>query len=288
MSRPETIDTYLRAYSPELGQRIIEQFPPLHAPHDALSPRIRDLLGRPYPAQSTVLMGIVKAWREGPDNAVILGEMGTGKTLISLGALHVHSEGRPYTALAMVPPHLVNKWAREALKTIPRVRVFLIDGMRDDTSKSPNGIHEVRLRRDDIVRDGLATTVSDLRLRKTHRTARDRWLSRVNQPSIFVVGRETAKLGPYWRHAYNIAKSGGNRDRVVDPDTGLPVLSADGERLTRDDFDDFKRSEKWQSCSNHPCRERHSALWQVAPDRVRRVAPVDFIGRYEHATFCTS
>jgi len=43
-----------------------------------------------------------------------------------LGAIHVHSDGDPFTALAMVPPHLVDKWAREAFLTLPGIRVFLI------------------------------------------------------------------------------------------------------------------------------------------------------------------
>jgi len=50
---------------------------------------------------------------------MVVAECGTGKTLISLGAIHVHSEGRPFTALAMVPPHLVEKWAREAFLSWP-------------------------------------------------------------------------------------------------------------------------------------------------------------------------
>src|SRR5690242_9954359 len=147
MSDSETVYTYLRQYATELGQRILGQFPPLHGVGDPISPLVRTLLRRPFAAQATVLMGLVRAWQNGARNAIVLGEMGTGKTLMSLGAIHVHSERRPYTALAMVPPHLVNKWAREALQTIPRLRVFFIDGFRDAISNSPNGIHEVKLRR---------------------------------------------------------------------------------------------------------------------------------------------
>ncbi len=62
---------------------------------------------------------------------MVVAECGTGKTLISLGAIHVHSAGNPFTALAMVPPHLVEKWAREAFLTLPGVRLFLIDDFRN-------------------------------------------------------------------------------------------------------------------------------------------------------------
>jgi hypothetical protein len=48
-------------------------------------------------------------WRQARTGMVVA-ECGTGKTLISLGAIHVHSEVKPFTALAMVPPHLVEKW----------------------------------------------------------------------------------------------------------------------------------------------------------------------------------
>jgi impB/mucB/samB family C-terminal domain/DNA polymerase-iota, thumb domain len=91
-------------------------------------------------------MGVVKRWNEARGAAVIA-ECGTGKTLISLGAVQVHSERRPFTALAMVPPQLVEKWAREAFLTLPRVRVFFIDGLRTPTSSAGHaGVNEVRLR----------------------------------------------------------------------------------------------------------------------------------------------
>ena len=60
-----------------------------------------------------------------------IAECGTGKTLISLGAMFVNSKGRPFTALVMAPPQLTIKWCRETLLTLPRVRVFLIDGVRN-------------------------------------------------------------------------------------------------------------------------------------------------------------
>ncbi len=275
------ISTYLRQYSQELGQRILEQFPPLHAVGDSISPHIRTLLRRPFRAQATVLMGLARYWQSGLRNAIVLGEMGTGKTLMSLGAIHVHSERRPYTALAMVPPHLVNKWAREAMQTIPRLRVFFIDGFRDSKStSSPNGIHEVRLRRGGIIRDGLSTTLSDLRLRKQFRNARERWLDKARQATLFIVGRETAKLGAAWRHVYRIPQSGPHCGHLVNPDSGQPLHKADGSRLTLDDFGDFKRSETLCHSGNKPALTRHSALWQVDRENVRRTAPIDFVGRY--------
>ena len=106
------------------------------------------------PAQTLAIMGVVKRWNEARAAAVIA-ECGTGKTLISLAAAHIHSGARPFTGLAMVPPQLVEKWAREAFRTLPRVRVFFIDGLRTQAgSASHAGVNEVRLRNGRIVREG--------------------------------------------------------------------------------------------------------------------------------------
>jgi hypothetical protein len=109
-------------------------------------------------------------------SAAVIAECGTGKTLISLAALEIHSDGRPFTAIVLAPGHVTLKWCKEALETIPRLRVFLIDGLRDRVRDgSPCGVNEVRLRRGQIVREGLRTSLTDLRLRKNHRSARARW-----------------------------------------------------------------------------------------------------------------
>jgi hypothetical protein len=125
----DSIAAYLRTWASELGDRILQTYPPLHGFDDGASPLIGQLLRKPFPAQTLAIMGVVKRWNDARGAAVIA-ECGTGKTLISLGALHVHSGRKPFTALAMVPPQLVEKWAREAFLTLPRVRVFFVDGLR--------------------------------------------------------------------------------------------------------------------------------------------------------------
>ena len=129
------IPTYLRAHAQELGNRILESYPPLHSIDDPPSPMIGKLLRKPYPAQTLAIMGLVRRWQQARAGAVIA-ECGTGKTLISLGAIQTHAENRPFTAVAMVPPQLVEKWCREAMLTLPRVRVFIIDGLRTPTSSN--------------------------------------------------------------------------------------------------------------------------------------------------------
>src|SRR5580700_8503195 len=177
MPELSTIYDYMRAHSSLLGERILQEYPALHRFDDPVSPWIADLLRRPFPAQTIAIMGVAKRWQRARTSMVVA-ECGTGKTLISLGAIHVHSEGQPFTALAMVPPHLVEKWAREAFLTLPGIRVFLIDDLRDGGDENKfHGVNEVRFRNGRIVREGLQTTLSELRLRKNSPSSRKRWLS---------------------------------------------------------------------------------------------------------------
>ncbi len=285
MPLPKDINEYLRAWAPELGERILQTYPPLQGFDDVASPLTGQLLRKPFPAQTLALMGVVKRWTEARGAAVIA-ECGTGKTLISLGAVHVHSDRKPFTALAMVPPQLVEKWAREAFQTLPRVRVFFIDGLRTPTSSVGHvGISEVRLRSGRIIREGLRTTLTELRQRKTARTARHRWDSICGFPALFIVGRDRGKLSYFWRHAYTLTPCGRYQGSVVNPDTGCPIyIGEDGQRLLSVDFKKAKLSEilgrQNGDAAAKSRRELYSALWQADGKKIRRFAPVDFIGRY--------
>jgi hypothetical protein len=233
-------------------------------------------------------MGLVRRWQEAKAGAVIA-ECGTGKTLISLGAVQTHAEDRRFTAIAMVPPQLVEKWCRETILTLPRVRVFIIDGLRTPTpSNSHHGVNEVKLRNKRIVREGLRTSLSELRLRKTAPSARKRWDSLCSSPALFVVGRDRAKLGYFWRHAYQVAHCGRYQGSVVNPDSGSPVYpGSEGERVLAMDFKKVKLSETLGQGegTNHARRPLYSALWQADGKKIRRFAPVDFIGRYMDGFF---
>ena len=119
-------------------------------------------------------------------------------------------------------------------------------------------------------------------------SARKRWDSICSSPAVFIVGRDRAKLGYFWRHAYQVARCGRYQGSVVNPDSGAPVyLGEDGERLLAMDFKKAKLSEilGQGESTNHVRRPVYSALWQADGKKVRRFAPVDFIGRYMDGFF---
>jgi len=279
-----TIYDYLRLFSQDLGNRILGEYPALQGFQDPVSPRLGRLLRRPFPAQAIAVMGVAKRWQQWK-TAAIVAECGTGKTLMSLGAIHVHSNGNPYTAIAMAPPHLVEKWAREAFQTIPGIRVFLVDDLRNGGDpKTPHGVNEVKLQGRRIVRKGLHTTLTEMRMPKGHPSARKRWAAMCSGPCLFVVGRERAKLGYYWRHAYQVPQSGANRGCLASPDSGLPVIINE-ERLSCSDLKDSKIAEVLEERSGHKSRRYFAPLWQADNEKIPREAPIDFIGRHLRGFF---
>jgi hypothetical protein len=159
---------YLRTFSQELGARIVEMYPPLQGSKDPLPPVLKTLLRQLLPAHALTISGVSKHLKTAR-SAIIVGECGTGKTLMSVAVAHAvahtHSEGRPYTTIGMCPPHLVFKWAREVLETIPRARTFIIYDLRNGGDPTrPHGVVEVRQRNGQIAHKGLKTTLFELRV----------------------------------------------------------------------------------------------------------------------------
>lgn len=269
----ETCYDYLRTYASELGARIVEMYPPLQGPKDPLAPELKTLLRKPLPVQGMTITGCAK-YLKTAKSVSIVGECGTGKTLMSAGIVHAHAEGDPYSAIVMCPPHLVLKWAREIFITVPDARVFVIYDFRNGGDpKKPHGVVEMRLRNGHAVSKGERTTLSDLR-----RIGRRGWRRKWTTPTYFVVSKETGKLGYYWKHAYSVRSTRLERRLITNPDTGLPIPNPEGGHLIEADFGDAKLSEKVQR--THAGTRGHSPLWQADNGKTARMAPLEFISRY--------
>lgn len=278
------VASYLREFSTELSDRILERFPALYKPGEPVSPVLGELRRKPFPAQQVAIMGVLRRL-ETAHSAAIVGEMGTGKTLMGMAAVHAHAAGRPYACLVGAPGQLVPKWAREILQTIPCARVFVIDSLRSTRPgmTGPQGVNEVRLVKGRIVREGLRTSLTDMRLRGCHRTAWDRWVAEHGPgPHFIICGRDRMKLGHFWRHSFHVPRSGAYNGIVVNPDSGRPVILDEDRRLLRGDFEKKRFHEVLDKCGERDLirRQIYSPLWQADTERIRRFAPVEFIGRY--------
>ena len=133
-------------------------------------------------------------------------------------------------------------------------------------------MNEVRLRRGEIVREGLHTTLADMR-----KMGREGWRAVCPETSMFILGRERAKLGYFWKHAYLKGRSGKHLGLVVNPDTHKPI-STDDEFLDVRDFDKKRLHEMVDREKNGTTL--HSPLWQADRNKIQRMAPADYMGRY--------
>jgi hypothetical protein len=133
-----------------LGKQAERSLEPLHVPGRDPLPGL-DLLRDPFEAQSHVIEAARKALRR-QKALLLVGEMGTGKTLMGLAAVHAHAAGRHYRALVFCPGHLVPKWAREIRETIPGAAVTEIASWKDllplDRTRKPTGAEWYLIARD--------------------------------------------------------------------------------------------------------------------------------------------
>jgi SNF2 family DNA or RNA helicase len=81
---------------------------------------IKTLPRRPIASQVDAIGGIVQALRA-RDSAILVGEMGLGKTYISIAAAAALGFEK---TLVVCPPHLVSKWRREVKQTLPQANVL--------------------------------------------------------------------------------------------------------------------------------------------------------------------
>ena len=146
----KTLEEYLMAYGPLLGIQAERSLKPLHVPGQHPMP-ILDLMRTPFEAQRHVIEAVRKALQR-QKSIMVIGEMGTGKTIMGLSAVHSHAGGRPYRALVFCPGQLVNKWEREIRETIPGVEVIQIEGWKTllhlDRTRKPAGVEWYIIPRD--------------------------------------------------------------------------------------------------------------------------------------------
>jgi hypothetical protein len=195
---------------------------------------------------------------------------------MALGLAHVL---KARTILVMCPSHLGKKWAREAIQTIPFVRTFLIEDMRNGGDpRQPHGVLEVRLPKGRVVYEGMQLSLAELR-----GLGRAGWIHRVPRCSVFIIPKDKGKLSYFWRHAFLTAKCGPELGGVINPDTGVSIENPDGGRRTRLDFDNLKISEQIERAPGGTTV--FSPLWQADGKKIQRMAPVEFIGKYMKGWF---
>ena len=162
---------FLHDFGDSLFAAVTEQNRPVYAgqtypAHEA----VMDGLARPlFAAQREVVRAVNQLLLvEDKPAAIINAEMGTGKTMMAIAAAAVAHQAGVVRTLVLSPPHLVYKWRREILKTVPDARVWVLNG-------------------------------TDTLAKLLHIRAMQQ---RPTVPEFFILGRVRMRMGFHWRPAY--------------------------------------------------------------------------------------
>jgi hypothetical protein len=170
---------FIAEFGDDLINAVSRQNPPIYDGNPSIHRRavMQRLLRKPFPAQQEVVQAVTRLLVDnGGQSAVINAEMGSGKTMMAISTAAVlHHEGYRRT-LVISPPHLVYKWRREILQTVPNARVWVLNG--------PDTLRKL------------------LKLR----ALLDQAPSINDGQEFFVMGRVRMRMGFHWRPAVTVRK----------------------------------------------------------------------------------
>lgn len=205
-----SLDEYLTRYGTTLGKTSMDRLVPLH--NEATDPPADNAqFGLElFEPQAHVVAAASKMLDEMKCGNIV-GEMGTGKTVMGAATVHNHAKGEVYTALVMCPDHLIDKWEREIKSLIPNADVHTFENWKSCirfmsgkhvTKRQVAGQPKSKPKFADVCIgvDDQGNPIVETREVKTSgivHQERVHW-TRPMVPQWFIVGRNQSKWNPDW------------------------------------------------------------------------------------------
>ncbi|PQJ46819.1 helicase, partial [Vibrio jasicida] len=191
----------------------------------------------PFEAQAEAVQAIsALLLDDGAPAGILNGEMGTGKTIMGIAASAVaHAEGKAKRFLVLSPPHLVYKWRREILDTVPNAKVWVLNG--------PDTLQSLLKLRAGTAHDG---------------------------PEYVVLGRVRMRMGYHWQPAYQTKtlKRELGHDGIRAQTTNLALVRCpDCGNLIKDDEGELISPSHFPTDQQLSCAACGSALWTLRRQR---------------------
>ena len=233
MNLGELLDQYGNA----ITSAVVDAYPPLY---DAEARRMGGahlgrLLRRPLAAQADAINATVLSLKHQP-GTIVVGEMGTGKSYIAAAAAYLAGCQR---ILVLAPPHLVKKWRREILQTVPVARATIV------------------------------RTIGDL----------EGVRNRTGAIHFVICSRERAKLSYRWVPAVVERRIRDDEGRLTRGDEGriVTLLCCPTCFVPASDEEDVPLTMAELRTKKRRCRACDGPLWQADRTGPRRVALADYV-----------
>ncbi len=243
ISTVQSVDDYIAGFVPQLTARLNSELQPLFDPaRDSWDDRLAKLSRALFRAQGDAVMGLMKTLKR-QNFALLVGEMGTGKTLMGATVPYLLF-GNRYRVLVMCPGHLLEKWSREIAETIPDATVRIIWKLSDLMP--------------------LAHVKGEPKGREYYIVARDRAKLGYRRKAACWLRRRPYKKPPrgeeFDTNTYPACPDCG--EFVIDKKTRSPVAV------------------EYLQARAHFCAKCGEALWEADRTGVRRYPPAEFIKRH--------
>jgi superfamily II DNA or RNA helicase len=132
------LDEYLNGFGETLAHRIQASFVPKFIPGESnYDERVDDFDDScfdagidMFEAQKAVIQASVNNLKTN-NVTFVIGEMGTGKTLIGSGITYAHHGKNGLNAVILCPSHLTNKWKREVERLVPNGQGYVLKNLSD-------------------------------------------------------------------------------------------------------------------------------------------------------------
>jgi len=231
---------FIETFQEAITRAVLRTHPPLYTArnrHD-WGFDLRRLRRRPLGAQGDAIRAVALSLQR-HQGTNLVGEMGTGKTTIAAAAAYLAGFQR---VLVLCPPHLVRKWQREVLATVPGAGAAIV------------------------------RTITEL----------ERLSLMGGRPLFVILSRERAKLSYRWSPAVverRAIDDGGHLLRSEDgeplrrlccPACFAPIMDDEGLPLEREELARKKRR----------CQECAGPLWQADRSGPRRFPLADYVARH--------
>jgi SNF2 family DNA or RNA helicase len=227
------LNDFITEFGPAILESVEKSLPPVYTGEKTKSYLARQavmdhLKRQPFSAQAETVQAAAALLLDAGERAVILNcEMGTGKTEMSICLSEIlRQEGGYRRTLVLAPPHLVYKWRREILETVPGAKVVVLNG--PETLAKLLGLR-ARLEVPDDKPEG---------------------------PEFYIMGRVRLRLGFHWRPVSLPYFNRKTRERGVKcPNCFTPLTDKDGHCVDSGKFMSGNKRCRCPKCG--------SAMWTL-------------------------